>query len=480
MLRLYNTLSRQEEPFAPLRDNTVRMYACGLTVYNRGHIGNFRTYVCLDVLRRTLKYLCGYRVQQVVNYTDVDDKTIAGAQKAGMPLREYTDQWIRAFRDDSALLGIETPEELPRATDKENLDAMCEMIHALDRNGHTYNRDGSVYFKIASLPTYGRLARLDHDGLHAGARVDVDEYSKDDARDFVLWKAAKPGEPSWECNGAGPGRPGWHIECSAMALRLLGDAPIDIHAGGVDLIFPHHENEIAQAEGATRQTFSRFWVHVEHLFVENEKMSKSVGNVFTVPDVVAKGYRPSALRYLLLSSHYRKQLNFTWTGIEQAEEALRRIVDFLAKLDEMTRAAGAAGAGDARNAEIEAAIGRAREAFRSAMASDLNTAGALAAVFDLVREGNSAIAAGKMSAADAAVMRATIEACDQVLGVVSLRRAEDQKTDMPVEEIERLIAERKAAKQRREFALADQIRTSLAERGILLEDSPSGTRWKKK
>jgi cysteinyl-tRNA synthetase len=265
-----------------------------------------------------------------------------------------------------------------------------------------------------------------------------------------------------------------------MALRLLGGPPIDIHAGGVDLIFPHHENEIAQAEGATKQTFSRFWVHVEHLFVENEKMSKSVGNVFTVPDVVAKGYRPSALRYLLLSSHYRKQLNFTWTGIEQAEEALRRIVDFLAKLDEMTRAAGAAGAGDARNAEIEAAIGRAREAFRSAMASDLNTAGALAAVFDLVREGNSAIAAGKMSAADAAVMRATIEAFDQVLGVVSLRRAEDQKTDMPVEEIERLIAERKAAKQRREFALADQIRTSLAERGILLEDSPSGTRWKKK
>jgi cysteinyl-tRNA synthetase len=477
MLRLYNTLSRQEEPFAPLRDDTVRMYACGLTVYNRGHIGNFRTYVCLDVLRRTLKYLCGYRVLEVVNYTDVDDKTIAGAQKAGMPLREYTDQWIRAFRDDSALLGIETPEKLPRATDQENLDAMCEMIHALERNGHTYKRDGSVYFKIASLPSYGRLARLDHDGLHAGARVDVDEYSKDDARDFVLWKAAKPGEPSWECNGAGPGRPGWHIECSAMALRLLGGAPIDIHAGGVDLIFPHHENEIAQAEGATKQTFSRFWVHVEHLFVENEKMSKSVGNVYTVPDVVARGYRPSALRYLLLSSHYRKQLNFTWAGVEQAEEALRRIVDFLAKLDEMRRASGA---GDTRNAELAAAVDRARDAFRTALASDLNTAAGLAAVFDLVREGNSAIAARKMSAVDARTVGEALEEFDRVLGVIALRRAEDAKPDVPVEEIEQLIEERKTAKQRREFARADQIRQSLAERGILLEDTPAGTRWKKK
>jgi cysteinyl-tRNA synthetase len=477
MLRLYNTLSRQEEPFAPLRDNTVRMYACGLTVYNRGHIGNFRTYVCLDVLRRTLKYLCGYRVQQVVNYTDVDDKTIAGAQKAGMPLREYTDQWIRAFREDSTRLGIETPEELPRATDPENLDAMCEMIHALERNGHTYNRDGSVYFKISSLPSYGQLARLDHAGLHAGARVDVDEYSKDDARDFVLWKAAKPGEPSWECNGAGPGRPGWHIECSAMALRLLGKAPIDIHAGGVDLIFPHHENEIAQAEGATKQTFARFWVHVEHLFVENEKMSKSIGNVFTVPDVVAKGYRPSALRYLLLSSHYRKQLNFTWTGVEQAEEALRRVVDFLAKLDEMTPATGTS---DTCHAEIEGVVARARDAFRDALASDLNTAAALAAVFDLVREGNSAIAARTMNAADARLVRDAMDEFDRVLGVVALRRAEDATPDVPVDEIERLIDERKTAKQRRDFARADEIRKSLAERGVLLEDSPAGTRWKKK
>jgi len=471
MLRLYNTLSRQEEAFAPARDNTVRMYACGLTVYARGHIGNFRTFVCVDVLRRTLKYLCGHKVDGVMNYTDVDDKTIAGSVKAGKPLRAYTEEWVNAFRSDVELLGIEMPEHTPRATDDANMQAMCDMVMALERNGHTYNRDGSIYFKIETLPTYGRLARLDQQSLHAGASVDLDEYTKDDARDFVLWKSAKPGEPTWECAGL-PGRPGWHIECSAMALRLLDGAPIDIHAGGVDLIFPHHENEIAQAEGATKQTFSRFWVHVEHLFVENEKMSKSLGNVFTVPDIVAKGFRPSALRYLLLSSHYRKQLNFTWSGMEQAEESLRRVVDFLVRLDGVT--------GQGKSEEIEAAAIKARDAFKAALESDLNTAAGLAALFDLVKSGNAAIDAGKMSAADAALVRSTIDDLDRVLGVVSLRRAEDAKPPMPVEEIERMIEERKAAKQRRDFAAADRIRTSLSDRGVLLEDNPSGTRWKKK
>ena len=471
MLRLYNTLSRQEEAFAPARNNTVRMYACGLTVYARGHIGNFRTFVCVDVLRRTLKYLCGHTVDGVMNYTDVDDKTIAGSVKAGKPLREYTEEWVNAFRSDVELLGIEMPEHTPRATDDANMQAMCDMVMALERNGHTYNRDGSIYFKIGTLPTYGRLARLDQQSLHAGASVDLDEYSKDDARDFVLWKAAKPGEPTWECAGL-PGRPGWHIECSAMALRLLDGAPIDIHAGGVDLIFPHHENEIAQAEGATKQTFSRFWVHVEHLFVENEKMSKSLGNVFTVPDIVAKGFRPSALRYLLLSSHYRKQLNFTWSGMEQAEESLRRVVDFLVRLDGVT--------GQGKSEEIEAAAIKARDAFKAALEGDLNTAAGLAALFDLVKNGNAAIDAGKMSAEDAALVRSTIEDLDRVLGVVSLRRAEDAKPPMPVEEIQRMIDERKAAKQRRDFAEADRIRTSLADRGVLLEDNPAGTRWKKK
>jgi cysteinyl-tRNA synthetase len=468
---LYNTLTRREEEFAPAQDNTVRMYACGPTVYARAHFVNFRYFVCVDVLRRTLKYLAGHRMREAINLTDVDDKTIAGAQAAGVPLGEYTAPWIRAFREDMEQLGIEPPEEMPRATDEANLQAMGELIAALGRNGHTYTREGSTYFKIATLPDYGKLARLDHEGMQPGVSVDVDEYSKEDARDFVLWKASRPGEPTWDV-GAGPGRPGWHLECSAMALRLLGEPPIDIHAGGIDLMFPHHENEIAQSEGATRRPFSRFWVHIEHLFVENEKMSKSLGNVYSLPDVVARGHRPSALRYLLLSSHYRKQLNFTWAGMEQAEESLRRIVDFLSRLESAE--------GDHRSADAQAAIEKARAAFREALLDDLNTAAGLAAIFDLVRDLNAAIDAKAVGRQDADAARHAIDEFDRVLGVVALRRAEDAQPPVPVEEIERLIGERKAARQRRDFAAADGIRNALAERGILLEDNPGGTRWKRK
>jgi cysteinyl-tRNA synthetase len=480
-MRLYNTLTRQEEPFTPGDGQTVRMYACGLTVYARGHVGNFRTFVAVDLLRRTLKYCAGFNIREVMNFTDVDDRTILESQKAGVPLREYTDRFIAAFQEDASSLGLEQVEENPRATDEGNLQAMCDMIAALERNGHTYRSDGSIYFKISTLPTYGKLAHLDHEGIKPGARIDSDKYDKENARDFVLWKATKEGEPTWDF-GVGPGRPGWHIECSAMALRLLGGPPIDIHAGGVDLIFPHHENEIAQAEGATNKPFVRLWFHVEHLLMDDgEKMSKSLGNVFTVRDVVARGHRPSAIRYLLLSVHYRKQLKFSWTNLQQSEEALKRLMDFLLRLDRLIEAPGAAGAAtEAENATLQEKVNAAAEKFKAALEADLNVPGALGVLFELVRDVNAAMDAQQVSKADARAIAARFAHFDQVLGVISLRRQEDAQPPVPVDEIERLIEERQAARRRRDFAQADTIRQALDARGIILEDSPSGTRWKRK
>jgi cysteinyl-tRNA synthetase len=480
-MRLYNTLTRREEEFAPSRDNTVRMYTCGLTVYARGHIGNFRTFVSLDVLRRTLKYEAGFKVHQVMNFTDVDDRTILESQKAGVPIREYTSQYIDLFRQDAAALGLEPVEDNPRATDAENLAAMGETIRALERNGHTYRSDGSIYFKISTLPDYGKLAHLDHSGIKSGARIDADKYDKENARDFVLWKATKEGEPTWD-PGIGPGRPGWHIECSAMALRLLGPPPIDIHAGGVDLIFPHHENEIAQSEGATRQQFSRFWVHVEHLMIDTEsddeskgggeKMSKSLGNVFNLQDIVAHGFRPSALRYLYLGVHYRKQLKFSWTAMVQAEESLKRLTDFLARLDTVP-------ARD-RNPAIASRLEEAEAAFSAHITHDVNAAAGIGVMFDLVRALNSAIDAGELGAGDVPAVRSAFDRFDRVLGVLALRRAEDERPPVPLEEIERLIEARRAARQSRNFAEADRIRKDLDARGIVLEDTGSTTRWKRK
>ena len=348
---------------------------------------------------------------------------------------------------------------------------MADIVGALEKQGHAYRSDGSVYFRISTMPQYGHLARLDHGGMKAGARVDSDSYEKEDARDFVLWKATKPGEPAWDF-GTGPGRPGWHLECSAMALRLLGPPPIDIHAGGIDLVFPHHENEIAQSEGATGKPFSRFWVHVEYLIVDEQKMSKSLGNTHTIPDIIARGFRPSAVRYLLLSAHYRKQLNFTWASLGQAEEALRRLTDFLSRLDEIN--------GPGAHPDVAARVEAARTAFAAAMQNDLNTAAALGAMFELVRALNSAIDAGEIGASDATVIRAAFDEFDGILGVLSLRRAEDQKPPVPVEEIERLIEDRHAARRRRDFAAADRLRNDLAARGVLLEDSAGSTRWKRK
>ncbi|PYR50850.1 MAG: cysteine--tRNA ligase [Acidobacteria bacterium] len=470
-MRLYNTLTRAEEPFAPGPGNSVRMYTCGLTVYARGHIGNFRTFICIDVLRRTLRYLLGYTVRQVMNFTDVDDRTIAGAQHAGMDLRAYTDQFIAFFREDARALGLEDVEESPRATDEVNLRAMADLIAALEKKGHTYRSDGSIYFKISTLADYGKLAHLDHEGMKPGARVDADSYAKDDARDFVLWKAAKPGEPTWDVVDP-PGRPGWHLECSAMAMRLLGEPPIDIHAGGIDLIFPHHENEIAQSEGATGTTFARFWVHVEYLLVDDEKMSKSLGNTYTVPDVVAKGFRPSAVRYLLLSVHYRKRLNFTWASLASAEESLRRLIDFLARTEAVTL--------DQRFEAVAERVQEARTAFADALRDDLNTAAALGAMFELVKALNLAIDEGKLGRGDLPVIRQAFEEFDRVLGILSLRRTEEDQPPVPLEEIARLIEDRHAARRRRDFAAADRIRHDLAERGVLLEDTSTGTRWKRK
>jgi cysteinyl-tRNA synthetase len=448
------------------------MYTCGLTVYARGHIGNFRTFVALDVLRRALEFE-GYSVTQVRNYTDVDDRTIVESVKAGQPLREYTQQFVEAFEKDARALGLEPVEHAPRATD--HIPAMAGMIKALERNGHTYESDGSIYFKISTFPDYGKLARLDHGGIKSGARVDTDKYEKEDARDFVLWKGARPGEPQWDA-GLPPGRPGWHIECSAMAEELLGGLPIDIHGGGIDLIFPHHENEIAQAEAATKRQFARFWTHVEFLMIEeeerSEKMSKSLGNVYNLEDVVAQGFRPSALRYLYLGTHYRKQLKFSWSAMAQAEESLKRLTDFLARLPALPEGTA--------SAETAARLNEASTAFADHVRADLNVAAGLGNVFDLVRALNSKIDAGELHSGDAAAIRAAFDGFDRVLGILALRRAEDEQPPVPVEEIEQLIQARRAARSARNFAEADKIRKDLDARGILLEDTAAGTRWKRK
>jgi cysteinyl-tRNA synthetase len=448
------------------------MYTCGLTVYARGHIGNFRTFVALDVLRRALEFE-GYTVRQVRNYTDVDDRTIVESVKAGKPLRQYTQQFVEAFEKDARSLGLEPVEYSPRATD--HIPAMAGMIKALEQNGHTYESDGSIYFKISTFPEYGKLARLDHGGIKSGARVDTDKYEKEDARDFVLWKGARENEPHWEA-GLPSGRPGWHIECSAMAEELLGELPIDIHGGGIDLIFPHHENEIAQAEGATNRQFSRFWTHVEFLMIEEEeraeKMSKSLGNVYNLEDIVAKGFRPSALRYLYLGTHYRKQLKFSWSAMGQAEEALKRLTDFLARLDGLPE--GPVGA------DTTSRLQETATAFADHVRADLNVAAGLGVVFDLVRALNSKIDAGELHSGDATAIRETFDRFDRVLGILALRRAEDEQPPVPIEEIEQLIQARRSARGSRNFAEADKIRKDLDARGILLEDTATGTRWKRK
>jgi len=474
---LHNTLTNALEPLVPVHPGEVRIYTCGPTVYASAHIGNFRTFMFQDVLRRFLRSQ-GYRVLQVMNVTDVDDRIIQSAAAAGIGIREYTDKYIQAFLEDIDALHIEMPEELVRATD--HIEDMVALIEKLQQKGLTYTSDGSIYFRIAKFPAYGKLSKIDVAGIQAGARVDVDQYEKENARDFALWKAPKPGEHFWETR-IGPGRPGWHIECSAMSMKYLGDT-LDIHTGGVDLAFPHHENEIAQSEAATGKQFVRTWLHAEHLIIEGQKMSKSLGNFYTLRDLFAKGHKPSTIRFLLLSVPYRRQLNFTEDGLTQARNSTERLRNFFMRLKTAQFAAGS-------NAEIVKRIEQAENDFDAALADDINTAAALASVFDLVRDINTAMDRGAFLQQDAPRAIAAMEKFDNVLAVLVDDDDEKllklgfgaSKQRISSEQVEALIEERNAAKKRRDFKRSDEIRQKLTDSGILVEDTKDGSvRWKYK
>ncbi len=490
-LRLFNTLSGQPDPLIPADGKALRMYACGPTVYDYGHIGNFRTFLEIDVLRRYLR-LTGVEVRHVMNITDVDDKIIRNAAAAGMPIGEYTAKYERAFFEDLDWLRVERPEQIARAT--EHIPKMVELVERLERAGAAYKaEDGSWYFRLAAFPEYGKLSKKDLSGMEDGARVDVDEYEKDSARDFALWKAAKPGETSWD-TAIGNGRPGWHIECSAMAMEYLGES-FDLHAGGEDLMFPHHENEIAQSEKATGKQFARHWMHVRFLLVDGRKMSKSEGNFYTLRDLLLKGYKASAIRLALISVPYRHQLNFTFDGLIEATNAIERLRTFHHRLTTGNFAEG-------EDPEMQAAAKRARETYMEALANDLNTAEARAPVFELVRSANTAMDQGQFRAGDRTSVLAVLKDFDAVFDVIEDNDAEPSRGAlewaeqagrmddvapellarhaMTDEQVDALVAERTQAKKRRDFARADQIRNELAEKGIVIEDSKDGVRWKRK
>jgi cysteinyl-tRNA synthetase len=490
-IRLFNTLSSKIEDLIPAGPTTFGMYACGPTVYDYGHIGNFRTFLQVDVLRRFLKQQ-GVAVRHVMNITDVDDKIIANAAKAGLPIEEYTPRFENAFFEDLDSLNVEHPEIIARAT--ENIEEMVVLIERLAAQDLAYKtEDGSWYFRIAGFPEYGKLSKKDFEGITDGARVDVDEYDKDSARDFALWKAAKPREHCWETR-LGAGRPGWHIECSAMAMKFLGET-FDLHAGGEDLMFPHHENEIAQSESATHKPFARHWFHVRFLLVEGKKMSKSEGNFYTLRDLLLKGYKASAIRFLLISVPYGQQLNFTFDGLAAETGAVDRLRTFYQRLQAAATVSG-------RNEPLGAETARASENFVAALSNDLNTAEARAAIFELVRAGNAAIDAGTLGAENVPQILGVLNQFDQVFAVLedqdeevtraALEWAEREgRLDQAAPEllaqmsltdaqIDGLVEERTQAKKSRNFARADAIRKELAEKGIILEDSKEGVRWKRK
>ncbi len=494
-LHLFNTLSGKVEPLYAADGEAFRFYCCGPTVYDYGHIGNFRTFLHVDVLRRAAR-LFGLRLKHVMNITDVDDKIIRNAGSAGLPIGEYSVRYERAFFEDMDALGVERPEVIARAT--ENIDEMVSLIERLAAKDIAYKaEDGSWYFRLARDPDYGKLAKKDLEGIEDGARVSVDEYDKDAARDFALWKATRPGETSWQ-TPLGEGRPGWHIECSAMAMRYLGDS-FDLHAGGEDLMFPHHENEIAQSESASDQLFARHWFHVRFLLVEGRKMSKSEGNFYTLRDLLLKGYKASAIRFLLLSVPYRHQLNFTFDGLRESTSAVERLRTFAQRMREGKGFAAGC------DAAITAVIRKGGEAFTAALANDLNTAEARAAIFEVIRAVNTAADHGKLCKSDADATLALLQAFDSIFAVLgdhdaewtraALQWAEKEARlgeadpevvakyahDGPSDaEIDALVAERTQAKQRRNFARADAIRNELLAKGILIEDSKDGVRWRRK
>lgn len=463
MLKFYNTLTRKKEEFKPIQPGEVRMYTCGPTVYDYPHIGNFRAYVFEDILRRYLKYK-GYHVIQVMNITDIDDKIIKGAQASGQDIYSYAEEYTKAFFKDLDTLKIEHAEYYPKATD--HIAEMVELIKKLLDKGNAYYSDGSIYFKISTFPHYGKLSKLKPEDFQTGHMTDSDEYTKEDIRDFALWKARKEGEPYWETK-LGEGRPGWHIECSAMSMKYLGET-LDIHTGGVDNIFPHHENEIAQSEAITGKPFARYWLHCRHLIVEGEKMSKSKGNFYTLEDLLNKGYNPLAVRYLLASVHYRKQLNFTFDSLEQAQNSLERLEEFFLRLESEKLPSG-------KNDELSTLIEEAKKDFEKAMDDDLNTSAALGAIFTFVRKSNILLTDGLLKEENKNEILTFFESINTVFYIMPIK---ESKILEP--EIEHLIELRAKARQEKDFKKADQIREELLKKGIILQDTRDGVRWRQK
>jgi len=465
MLKFHNTLSGQLEEFRPLNEGEVRMYFCGPTVWSYAQIGNFRSTIFADILRRYLKFK-GYKVTHAMNITDVEDRIIARSMEANLSIDDYTAQYIEALWEDFDALGCERPDVVPRAT--RHIPEMVSLIEQLEQRGHAYKSDDSVYYRISSFPDYGKLSKINFAGNIAGAseRIDTDKYEKEDARDFALWKSAGADEPAWDTS-LGRGRPGWHIECSAMSMKYLGET-FDIHAGGVDLIFPHHENEIAQSEGATGKPFVKYWLHAEHLKVDGETMSKSKGNYYTFRDLHGMGFAPVGIRYFLLSVPYRKQLNFTLEALRGHEKSVMSLRDFRLRLKEARVEQGS-------NPLLHQAAARALEEFTAGLDDDLNTSVALAALHNLTREVNTALTRQEVLEDNKQEILALLERFDTVLNIFG-----DAPAEMLDAEIQSLIDERQEARRRRDFARGDEIRDQLTARGITLEDTRDGVRWKRR